>query len=65
MLGVIDDAAPSYTPLIARPTTSTIFSIERVHPNFGDATVRSDDGDSVRRRTVRLGDPARRQRASG
>jgi hypothetical protein len=51
---VIDEASPSYAPVLARPITSTTFSIESVHPDFTDATLEFGPGDNVRCKTIRL-----------
>jgi hypothetical protein len=54
---VTNERAPAYAPVLATPITSTTFSIERVHPCFGDATLEFGAGDSVRCKTVRLRGP--------
>jgi len=54
---VTNEAAPSYAPVLASPITSTTFSIERVHPDFGKATLEFGIGDSVRCKLVRLRGP--------
>ena len=62
---VIDEASPSYAPVLARPLTSTTFSIESVHPDFVDATLEFAAGDNVRCKIVRLlgpGESKARQR---
>lgn len=62
---VSNEASPSYAPVLARPITSTTFSIESVHPDFIDATLEFGAGDNVRCKTVRLlgpGDSEARQR---
>jgi hypothetical protein len=65
---VTSEASPSYAPVLARPITSTTFSIESVHPDFIDATLEFGAGDNVRCRTVRLlgpGESKARQRRIG
>jgi hypothetical protein len=62
---VTNEASPSYAPVLATPITSTTFLIDSVHPDFTDATLEFEAGDSVRCRTTRLrgpGEPAARQR---
>jgi len=62
---VTDESSPSYAPVLAKPITSTTFSIESVHPDFIDATLEFGAGDNVRCKTVRLlgpGESKARQR---
>ena len=62
---VTNEAAPSYAPVLAKPITSTTFSIESAHPDFTDATLEFRAGDRVRCKIVRLRGPqeaAARQR---
>lgn len=54
---VTDEASPSYAPVLATPITSTTFSIDKVHPDFGDATLEFGAGDSVRCKAIRLRGP--------
>jgi hypothetical protein len=54
---VTNEASPSYAPVLASPITSTTFSIESVHPDFGDASLEFGAGDSVRCKTIRLRGP--------
>ena len=58
---VTDEAAPSYAPVLAKPVTSTTFSIQSVHPDFSDATLEFGSGDNVRCRTIRLRGPGEAQ----
>ena len=58
---VTDEAAPSYAPVLAKPVTSTTFSIQSVHPDFTDATLEFGAGDNVRCRTIRLRGPGEAQ----
>jgi hypothetical protein len=51
---VTDEASPSYAPVLAKPITSTTFSIESAHPDFIDATLEFAAGDNVRCKMVRL-----------
>jgi len=62
---VFNEESPSYAPVLARPVTSTTFSIESVHPDFADATLEFGAGDNVRCKVVRLlgpGESKARQR---
>jgi hypothetical protein len=62
---VSNQASPSYAPVLARPITSTTFSIESIHPDFIDATFEFGVGDNVRCKAVRLlgpGESKARQR---
>jgi hypothetical protein len=54
---VTDEASPSYAPVLAKPITSTTFSIESVHPDFIDVTLEFAAGDNVHCKTVRLRGP--------
>jgi hypothetical protein len=54
---VTREASPSCAPVLARPITSTTFSIESVHPDFIDAALEFGAGDNVRCKTVRLRGP--------
>ena len=59
---VTNEASPSYAPVLAKPVTSTTFSIERVHPDFSNAeTLEFGSGDNVRCRTIRLRGPGEAQ----
>lgn len=51
---VVDEASPSYAPVLAEPITSTTFSIESMHPDFTDATLEFGPGENVRCKTIRL-----------
>jgi hypothetical protein len=55
---VINEAPPSYAPVLAKPITSTTFSIESVHPDFIDASLEFGAGDNVRCRLGRLRGPS-------
>jgi hypothetical protein len=62
---VTSEASPSYAPVLARPITTTTFSIESVHSDFIDATLEFGTGDNVRCKRVRLlgpGEATARQR---
>ena len=54
---VTNEASPSYAPVLARPITSTTFSIESVHPDFADVTLEFGVGDNVRCKIGRLQGP--------
>jgi hypothetical protein len=54
---VTNEASPSYAPVLATPITSTTFSIESSHPDFGDAALEFGAGDSVRCKLIRLRGP--------
>ena len=54
---VTSEAPPLYAPVLARPITSTTFSIESAHPDFADATLEFGAGDSVRCKLIRLVGP--------
>ena len=51
---VANEASPSYAPVLAKPITSTTFSIESVHPDFSDAPLEFGAGENVRCKTIRL-----------
>ncbi len=51
---VTNEASPSYAPVLARPITSTTFSIDSVHPEFIDAALEFGAGDNVRCKLIRL-----------
>ena len=54
---VTSEASPSYAPVLARPITSTTFSIESAHPDFADVTLEFGAGDTVRCKMGRLRGP--------
>jgi len=54
---VTGEAAPSYAPVLAKPITSTTFSIESLHREFADATLEFGPGENVRCKLVRLRGP--------
>jgi hypothetical protein len=51
---VTSEASPSYAPVLARPITSTTFSIESVRPDFVDASLEFGAGENVRCKMIRL-----------
>jgi hypothetical protein len=62
---VTNEASRSYAPVLATRITSTTFSIDSVHSNFGDPTLEFGAGNSGRCKTVRLhgsGEATARQR---
>jgi hypothetical protein len=54
---VTNEASPSYAPVLAKPITSTTFTIENVHPDFTDATLEFGAGENVRCKAVSLRGP--------
>jgi hypothetical protein len=54
---VTNEDSPSYAPVLATPITSTTFSIESPHPDFADANLEFEAGDSVRCKIIRLRGP--------
>ena len=51
---VTNQASPSYAPVLAKPITSTTFSIESVHADFIDAALEFGAGNNVRCRIMQL-----------
>ncbi|MEM7026117.1 MAG: hypothetical protein AAF637_26610 [Pseudomonadota bacterium] len=54
---VTDQSSPSYAPVLATPITTTTFSIEEVHPDFADAPLEFNAGESVRCKAISLRGP--------
>jgi hypothetical protein len=52
-----NEVSPAYASVLATPITSTTFSIESTHPDFADATLEFEAGDSVRCKVSRLRGP--------
>ena len=62
---VTNEVSPSYAPVLATPITSTSFSIDSVHPDFTDATLEFEVGDSVRCKRIWLRGPSELEAGGG
>lgn len=54
---VVNEPSTSYAPVLAKPITSTTFTIDSVPPEFADARLEFAAGDDVRCKMIKLRGP--------